>query len=548
MATNTTQVATLHTHVYDPILQDALRDEIDARLRVLDWEVVEARQLRSQRNQLAPIFRLPPELLSRITKWLVKRYHRRRWEVDNGLFNTVYGQHLALAGVCQRWREMILADHTLWTDIHTPYLALAPILIERSGASLLSFNLLELFMRSKELIDDALELVSAHRQRIGELTLNIDSYEDPRVSLLSEPAPTIRSLRLIIGTKFSVLPHSLFRGSAPCLTALSLMGVIFPWDMPLLYSIPQLQSLFIWRHSGSERPSWDQLIRILRSMPNLQELQLSLVLPSSTPPSPPPSVIPFSPHFECLRLTDSTFSCNSLLNCISFVNVPEFNIKGKAGNDTRIDLISQPWMSNLMRLLCNQSVSIYEILMISRSDFAIIDVTTRRSHTTPDLSFHWDLEEDTEDDYIRWIMSLLPLFECKRFTYKLPFTRREWESYVNRIPLVEYLEVSLDQEKFDFFLGSLLISCSNPASMANTCTPFPRLESLVLEYSLMSSEWERLCKVLKDRKDQGYGLRRLSVSLAKDWAEGRHNAIEQRALMLLGLEDIYIGIDIVNEA
>ncbi|KAF8641721.1 hypothetical protein AX16_009846 [Volvariella volvacea WC 439] len=282
----------------------ALQDEIDERLKSPELIDDERRLLHTQWNQLAPIFCLPVEILIKITCFSALDPSQH---ADS--FQAVYGQHLTLSSVCRDWREIALWDHTLWTDIRSSYLGLAPMLIERSGNAPLSFQLLRrdqgpLFLK-------AIDLVSKQRHRIQTLRLTLRHIGNHPLSFLTDSAPLMVHFELE-GLSTKSPPYSLFNGSAPLLTTL-ILRVNFDWNMPLLHSIPNLQRLKITGHELVERPSWDRLITILRSMPELRTLFLDRSLPLFNS-SHLLHAIQLPPRFVALHLCDNPFSSYDFLN------------------------------------------------------------------------------------------------------------------------------------------------------------------------------------------------------------------------------------------
>jgi hypothetical protein len=86
----------------------ALRDELDAQITALESQVCE---LKRRRNHLAPIARLPPELLASVFI-----FYRNSCYSENPrkLYNLKW---LSIAAVCSYWRTTALGTESLWSYI-----------------------------------------------------------------------------------------------------------------------------------------------------------------------------------------------------------------------------------------------------------------------------------------------------------------------------------------------------------------------------------------------------------------------------------------------
>ncbi|KAF8649369.1 hypothetical protein AX16_005811 [Volvariella volvacea WC 439] len=186
-----------------------LRESIDAKLQQT-VDDLERRSLCSQRNELAPISRLPTEILTRIIReivMVVKRSGRK--------FKDVYGRHIIISWVCRRWRRTILGDHILWTDIRAHYWSYLPILLERSGGAPLSLKLGRLSGFPEHLVKNIMEVVPEQWHRIKFL----DLYLNPSISpaFLFEPSLKLVHLELRYSSIVRDPPSTLLNGLAPCL-------------------------------------------------------------------------------------------------------------------------------------------------------------------------------------------------------------------------------------------------------------------------------------------------------------------------------------------
>ncbi|KAF8641722.1 hypothetical protein AX16_009847 [Volvariella volvacea WC 439] len=296
--------------IADTVYCNTLCGDIDSRLKAdLNTDYNEAR---IPRNQVAPMSHLPPELLIENFHCVVMEPPELRSNQGEDTFTMVYGRHLTLASVCRKWRTTILGEQTLWADIRASYLSLTPTLIERSGAAPLSIKLEHLDENPKPFVDSMLERLSEQH------ALNID----------------------------------------------------FDWEMPLLYSMPNLRALCLTRRPGSEKPSNNQLSSLLRSMPKLRILALSRVLPTFTDSSHPIPTFSLPPLLTFFLLNDKTSRCISFLNHASFAEIPRsFKVfcSNFSQNLTREDFIAQtePWVSHMLQPIRQPSPLVTYSLKVS---------------------------------------------------------------------------------------------------------------------------------------------------------------------------------------
>lgn len=103
-------------------VSEKLQAQIDKKIRTFEDAI---RSLRGQRNTLAPVSWLPPELLSRI-------FRHARDAADGRAKILPPASH-----VCRAWRALALANPLLWTEIDCTRLRWAKEMMLRSqGAPL----------------------------------------------------------------------------------------------------------------------------------------------------------------------------------------------------------------------------------------------------------------------------------------------------------------------------------------------------------------------------------------------------------------------------
>lgn len=176
------------------------------------------RVLGSHHNALAPISRLPPEILAEIFCFFT-----------SSTWNKEYG-HLAwirVTHVCHQWRETALSHPRLWSHINFTKLmptAMAEVLARAKMAPLhleadfsksrMSMAQLDAFVRKSDLFD-ILEAHISHTRH-----LSIRGQLQTAVERLISSAPTLESLSLshkylIFSTPHVIIPINLFNSITP---------------------------------------------------------------------------------------------------------------------------------------------------------------------------------------------------------------------------------------------------------------------------------------------------------------------------------------------
>ncbi|KDQ61419.1 hypothetical protein JAAARDRAFT_190193 [Jaapia argillacea MUCL 33604] len=168
-------------HQSDPALA-SIDSEIAAHLESI-------RELRTKRNSLVPISRLPSEVLANI----FVQYAKQRDLSLEYAFGRPAVWWIAITYVCRYWREVAVATPSLWCSLpfHRP--KWVPEMITRSKMAPLEVNVTSQFSRLMPQIRMALE----HMSRIRDLVLELKP-SDLRTLPLSSPAPLLSSLRICV--------------------------------------------------------------------------------------------------------------------------------------------------------------------------------------------------------------------------------------------------------------------------------------------------------------------------------------------------------------
>lgn len=234
--------------------------------------------LRTKRNALSPVSRLPDELLATVFTLYARQYHIADWaKVKN--FATPAARvppWVWVSYVCRRWRMVALGCPTLWTYAFFVSRTWMTALLQRSQMAPLRVRMdLTYYSTRRSLL---LEMLFEHLPRMEEFHLRGLSADAASsvVSKLLDPAPLLRSFQLaVLSNKRSLasldappptLPV-LFSQATPKLRSLDLSRLDVAWHSLTLSGVTGLRLL-----SMPRAHTMQQLSFILSQMPHLRDL------------------------------------------------------------------------------------------------------------------------------------------------------------------------------------------------------------------------------------------------------------------------------------
>ncbi|KDQ17437.1 hypothetical protein BOTBODRAFT_144251 [Botryobasidium botryosum FD-172 SS1] len=216
------------------------------------------------RNLLAPIHRLPSELISLIFQFAVTDSSPSPFQADISATKRV---PLNVAGVSKRWRQVALDTPRIWAKIDMRSTSLVPLFLERSKGAPLDIE-----TRSA----DIMALCEPHIGRWRALRALIATKEAP--SWLLAPAPKLEILNLAHDFSRSLTRSEaiseLFMNRTPCLRELNLTG-LFILPTPVLFSPLTKLSLTSLLYDGPF--TWSQFLQAIQFSLALEELRLNSV-------------------------------------------------------------------------------------------------------------------------------------------------------------------------------------------------------------------------------------------------------------------------------
>lgn len=210
---------------------------------------------RQKRNDLTPIHRLPPELITKLFHIASHTGH---------IQNILPILHI-LAQVCRKWNILILQTPSLWTEISAtfhPFDLKISLRRSRNAPLTIKFGPETLSFQSPDKVPEVCRQL--HRWAWAELYLADWSRIGP---FLEQPAPLIESIG--IGCLGGEVTVDLFAGQAPRLRHITLAYVCVPFHSPIFSRLETLAIKNI--HFG---PSTSQLRHILKACPYLTTFTL----------------------------------------------------------------------------------------------------------------------------------------------------------------------------------------------------------------------------------------------------------------------------------
>ena len=237
------------------------------QIHVLEQDAFEVlRLLRFWRNRLAPISRIPPEVLTLIPDFWDTR-HR-----DQGV--------IALTHVCRAWREIFTSCPSLWSDFDCEDVDKTQIYLDRSKSSPIDLRLKRVESLSPH--DPFFQVVPHAVTRLKSLSIHgtPENLQDI-ATLLSHPVSILETLAIEVDLECTpqdglVVETMLFDGDLSSLRELQLKCVhtVLPWrNMVNLTSFTLGYTLlgnFPIRH----------LLNFFESAPRLRKIQLHSATPT----------------------------------------------------------------------------------------------------------------------------------------------------------------------------------------------------------------------------------------------------------------------------
>ena len=333
----------------DPL--DATRSIIDRDIAHLEERI---RTLKSRRNELSPMSRVPVEILCKIFS-LVE---------DN---STVYlGQSpeswTNFSQVSQHWRSSALSAPELWTKIPLSYPRWAQEMLKRSKMAKLTIRSNLSLEASNPKTIETIRSCLNEMNRVEEINLtSIQALKLEEIFRdLPKSAPQLHTLCIGVGgfsyystgTGFSI-PED-FLCDTDRLRRVELTKYKISWDSRLLTGLTRLTL----EDSLNANSSITQFLHALQQMPALTDLHLKDSIPND---SNSPSTYPVVdlPCLRVLRISSVVGPLTTVLRHINFPHSAMLNLTCKENQSTQIDF------SNFLSVLATKFLSSLVIRSLS---------------------------------------------------------------------------------------------------------------------------------------------------------------------------------------
>lgn len=310
---------------------DRNRRQIDQEVQRLEDSI---RTLKSRRNILAPISRIPPEMLSKIFSYRTSESS----EGNNPL------EWIRLTHVSRYWRAVALDCPSLWGNLVFSRPKWSEEMLKRSKMANLTIKADLICITPK--IFEAVRLALLHGPRVQELQLLATSATIERLlGGTSFEAPMLQSLSLAVprysrigSDEGATLPGNVLCGETPYLRRVELRKCNLRWDSALLSGLTHLK---IHDITPSARPTTRQLIDALERMPALEVLDLQEALPATNTilNSPSDPIIDF-PRITLFTIKSSVPECNNLISRISIPSTARIQLSCSGTEATGDDFSS----------------------------------------------------------------------------------------------------------------------------------------------------------------------------------------------------------------
>ncbi|KAJ6460868.1 hypothetical protein DFH09DRAFT_1229502 [Mycena vulgaris] len=478
-----------------PITEFQVNVSARAQMAALDntisWHYTQISMLKAKRNSLAPICSLPNELLSRILTI---------YAVESKTLSNLKWTKIML--VCHHWHDLALAAHSLWAFIelgwnHRDHFRMWRQ-IDRSGVAPLtvkidacdSSNTLAILQNSERLYSVELAGKATH---ILDFASRLPQHNFPILRrLYLDP----QREEILDG---AAIADSVFNGAMPCLRELSLKFFALPWR-----SLRGLERLALTQCSDSTTstpPTFDDLLNMLASSPQLQTLKLDQIIP-------PPILEKDYPIIDVanlshIHLRDHVDLCATLLAHLNFPSTTQVALYPspvRSGVDVRQLLIpirkhvraAGAPIPKLLQLECpsgSHGVGIGYFL-----------TTIRRTTSRPNILEPGGLlslnSHPINENGLRQIMAkVLKALPCEGITHldtggATHLTETSWKAALQRLPALEMVYLLCNVGASTVLRALLQIERSEPAVRQL----YPRVRSI----HLFAAVWKREGHVIQE--------------------------------------------------
>ncbi|KAJ7469594.1 hypothetical protein FB451DRAFT_1255080 [Mycena latifolia] len=530
----------------EPFTQTDTVAQMNAIDTEIVWHYAQIALLKAKRNTIAPIFRLPNELLSRILT-----IHA----VDSeSLFNLRWTQ---IMYVCRRWRDLALAAHPLWSFIELGWTGgfrgfrrlveqlnrsgVAPVTVKI--ASCHSANIIRVILPHSERIC-ALEL-AGEAQYIHELIVSLPDHKLPILSSLHLDAN--QKLDEVPGGVLAALPQSILEGGIPNLRALTLASINLPWS-----SLRGLETLSLTKCNDTSQAlqTFASVLEMLGASPHLKVLRLGWIIPLPLPDQQYTYLE--LPMLASIELDDTVTGCTALLNHLRFPPTTHIQIYPShvnAGADIRELLV--PLRKQIraagaptIRLLAFNCHDVESLIIGAYHETSAPDPLNRDA---PFLLYSHPHTENTLRQIMAKIVKALPFESITHLDARLAArpTPTSWRTALKLLPALEMVYLFTQKGAVSFLRALLEIELNERRR-----DTYPRLRCLHItaavwdtkEHETIDLMLDLLAELLTHCRTHGRALSVLEID-ERDHCLGRHHEKVEALPALVGERMVRNGRD-----
>ena len=337
---------------------DVARSVIDRDISRLEENI---RVLKSRRNELAPISRLPPEVLCNIFSFIETYTGGQGWRPGPEAW-------VSFSRVSQHWRSLALSAPELWTNIPLNYPRWAEEMLRRSKMANLTIQVDFAYQSTHTRVLDSIKSCLSQMIRLEEIKISgaggltlARLFED-----LPKSAPQLRAFHMaslpvnMSGPAFTI--HEDFLSDTERLKRVHLVKCKISWDSPLLTGLTHLTLHDSLKDDGNS--SIIQVLHALQRMPALANLDLENSIPhdSGGLSTYPVSPVVQLPCLEVLRISSGVGAVTTVLRHITFPASVVLNLTCEETRSTQIDF------SYFLSILAAKFLSSFIIRCLSLDD------------------------------------------------------------------------------------------------------------------------------------------------------------------------------------
>ncbi|KDR84183.1 hypothetical protein GALMADRAFT_702091 [Galerina marginata CBS 339.88] len=271
-----------------PLHYPSAQKLIDEEISRLSEEI---RALLSRRNELSPIFRLPPEVICKIFECVQHTHEPQPESGEDDEYLTDYGdphRWIRVSHVCRRWMGIALSNPSLWSDVvidthhrrrwdRESFLRAkgTPLSVTVSGIGSIDWD--EIFGNT------LIRMALAQLQRITHLSLQCIDNATLTKLLSNAPSssPMLASLKLLSWSpgEPTILPSTVFTDCTR-LGTVSIDGYAIDWQSPI-FQVSNLVRLTLGNIPSPYQPSLADILFLVEHNRLLEELEIRHAISNS---------------------------------------------------------------------------------------------------------------------------------------------------------------------------------------------------------------------------------------------------------------------------